>query len=59
MGFQVSPGVQTKEVDLINNIPGLAVSNGGMVGTFEKGPIDEVVTIGSEAELLSVFGKKP
>lgn len=57
MGFQVSPGVQTKEVDLINNIPGLAVSNGGMVGTFEKGPIDEVVTIGSEAELLSVFGK--
>ena len=57
MGFLVSPGVDVNEVDLTNVIPAVSTSIGGIVGHFKWGPVEEVVSVGSEKELVSVFGK--
>ena len=52
-----SPGVQVKEKDLTTTVRSEPTSIGGIVGVFEKGPIEQVVTIDSEATLIEVFGK--
>ena len=57
MAFQVSPGVLVTEKDLTNVIPAVSTTAGGIVITAEKGPVDEITTIGSEQELVEVFGK--
>ena len=57
MAFQVSPGVAYSEVDLTTTIPTTSVSNAGFVGYFSQGPVDQVVTISSENELVEIFGK--
>ena len=57
MAFQVSPGVLVKEVDLTNVVPALATSIGGLAGGFERGPMDQIIPIGSEKELVQTFGK--
>ena len=57
MGFMLSPGVDIKEIDLTNVIPAVSTSIGGTVGAFNWGPVDEIVTVGSEKDLVSVFGK--
>jgi len=57
MPFQLSPGVLVKEVDLTNVVPAVATSIGAMAGAFEKGPVGEIVAIGSEKELVDIFGK--
>jgi hypothetical protein len=57
MAFQVSPGVLVKEVDLTNVVPAVATSIGAIAGAFEKGPINQIVPIGSEQELVQIFGK--
>ena len=57
MAFLVSPGVQVKEVDLTNVVPAVATSIGAIAGPFEKGPVCEVTAIGSEEELVKIFGK--
>ena len=56
MAFQVSPGVQVKEIDATGVIPAVSTSIGGFVGSFNWGPVDEVRTVGSETELASIFG---
>jgi phage tail sheath protein FI len=40
MGFQVSPGVEVKEIDLTNVIPAVSTSIGGFSGYFKWGPIN-------------------
>ena len=57
MAFQVSPGVLVTEKDLTNVIPAVSTSAGGIVINAEKGPVDEITTISSEAELVDIFGK--
>lgn len=57
MGFQVSPGVDVKEIDLTNVIPAVSTSIGAIAGLFSYGPIDEVVEVGSEKDLVALFGK--
>ena len=57
MAFQVSPGVQVKELDLTTIIPTIATTPSGFVGLFEWGPANEVVTVSSENELRQVFGE--
>ena len=57
MAFQVSPGVLVKEVDLTNVVPALATSIGGLAGVFERGPMDQIIPVGSEKELVQFFGK--
>ena len=56
MAFQVSPGVQIKEIDATNVIPAVSSSIGGFAGSFNWGPTDEVCLVGSENELLEKFG---
>ena len=57
MAFQVSPGVLVKEIDLTNVVPAVATSIGAIAGAFEKGPMNTIVPIGSEQELVETFGK--
>ena len=57
MGFQVSPGVQVKEVDLTNIVPAVSTTIGAVCGPFEKGPVSEITSISSEKQLVEVFGK--
>ena len=57
MAFQVSPGVLVKEIDLTNVVPAVATSIGAIAGGFPKGPVNQIVPIGSEEELVSIFGK--
>ena len=56
MAFLVSPGVQVREIDVSNVVPAVSSSIGGYVGSFSWGPVDEVRTITSEKDLVSVFG---
>jgi hypothetical protein len=57
MAFQVSPGVLVQEKDLTRIIPAVSTSIGAFAGEFRKGPLDEVISISSEQELVSKFGK--
>jgi len=57
MAFQVSPGVQVNEVDLTNVIPAVSSSVGATVGKFGWGPALQEVSVGSEKELVQVFGE--
>ena len=57
MGFQLSPGVQTKETDLSTSIPAVATSLGATVGRFTWGPAFEPYLCTSEADLVEVFGQ--
>jgi len=57
MGFLVSPGVDVNEVDLTNVIPAVSTSIGGIVGHFRWGPVEEVVSVGSEKELVANYGE--
>ena len=56
MAFQVSPGVQVKEIDLTNVVPAVSTSIGAIAGAFQWGPVEEIRTIGSEKELVNTFG---
>jgi hypothetical protein len=56
MGFQVSPGVEVKEIDLTNVIPAVSTSIGGYAGYFRWGPVDTIGLISSEKELAGAFG---
>ena len=57
MGFLVSPGVHVREIDLTNIVPAVATTIGAIAGPFAKGPVSEVTTVGSEQELVDIFGK--
>ena len=56
MAFQVSPGVAIREIDLTNVVPAVSTSIGAVVVAGTKGPIEEIVTITSEKELVDSFG---
>ena len=57
MAFQVSPGVLVQEKDLSRIIPAVSTSIGAFAGQFARGPVDEIVAISSEQELVDTFGK--
>lgn len=56
MAFQVSPGVQVREIDLTNVVPAVSTSIGGFAGQFNWGPAEEIRLVSSEKELAKVFG---
>jgi len=56
MAFQVSPGVQINEIDATNVVPAVSTSIGGFVGSFNWGPVEQILTISSEQELVERFG---
>ncbi|OUU24671.1 MAG: hypothetical protein CBB97_11305 [Candidatus Endolissoclinum sp. TMED37] len=57
MAFQLSPGVLVQEQDATNVVPSVATTIGGIVGDFSWGPAREIVSIDSENNLVSRFGK--
>jgi hypothetical protein len=57
MAFQLSPGVLVKEIDLTNIVPAGATSIGAVAGGYSTGPVEEIIPIGSEQELVNIFGK--
>ena len=54
---QLSPGVAVLERDLTNVVNSTVDNVAAVVGAFEKGPVEDIVTITSEKELLATFGK--
>ena len=56
MAFQVSPGVQVKEIDATSVVPAVSTSIGGFAGSFNWGPVGEITDISSEKRLAEVFG---
>ena len=54
---QLSPGVVVLERDLTNVINSTVDNIAAIVGSFEKGPVEEVQTVTSEKELLAIYGK--
>ena len=57
MAFQVSPGVNTSEIDLTGAVVAAATSTGGFAGRFRWGPIEEVALVTDEDQLVSDFQK--
>ena len=57
MAFQLSPGVNVSEIDLTTIVPAVGTTEGAFAGRFQWGPINEIITIGNEVELVSTFGK--
>jgi phage tail sheath protein FI len=57
MAFQVSPGVNFSEVDLTAGAQQVSVSDAAFAGPFNWGPALEARNIGSEDDLVRVFGK--
>ena len=55
MAFQVSPGVQVKEVDLTNVVPAVSSTVGAFAGSFRWGPVDEVVSVSDSKGLVDAF----
>lgn len=53
--FQVSPGVRVSEVDLTTRTPVIANNGAGLVGLFAWGPLNEVVLVSSENDLVENF----
>lgn len=56
MAFQVSPGVNVREIDLTNVVPAVSTSTGAFVGAFTWGPVGEVRQVTSEKNLAELFG---
>ena len=57
MASQVSPGVVIRERDLSTGvITGVSPLRAGIASTFTKGPVGKIVNIGSERDLITVFG---
>jgi hypothetical protein len=57
MAFQVSPGINVSEVDLTAGAQQVSVSDAAFAGPFAWGPALQVMDIGSEDDLVRVFGK--
>jgi phage tail sheath protein FI len=57
MAFQLSPGVNVSEVDLTTVVPSTATTIGGFAGNFNWGPVNEIITISNEVQLVEIFGK--
>ena len=55
---QLSPGVLTREVDLtVGRADNVLDNIGGIAGPFPQGPVDDLVNITTEQELINAFGK--
>ena len=54
---QISPGVVVLERDLTNSVNATVDNVAAVVGTFEKGPVEEVRVISNEKQLIEEFGK--
>ena len=54
MAFQVSPGVNTSEIDLTNVVVAAGTSAGGIAGRFNWGPIEEIKLVTDQDTLVEM-----
>ena len=54
---QLSPGVVVLERDLTNVVNATVDNVAAIVGSFEKGPVEQITSITSEQKLLAIFGR--
>ena len=53
-----SPGIKIREVDLTKGgVTNTTVLSAGIAAPFEKGPVNQIITINNENELVNTFGK--
>lgn len=52
----MSPGVTTREIDLVNVTPSVDSSSGGFVGSFAWGAVDDITTVSDKKRLAALFG---
>jgi hypothetical protein len=57
MAIQVSPGINTSEIDLTTVVPSVSTTVGAIAGLFRWGPANQRTLVDSEATLARVFGK--
>ena len=57
MGFQVSPGVNVKEIDLTTIVPAVATTQAAFAGPFKWGPCEVRTNVVSENDLVNTFWK--
>ena len=57
MAFQVSPGVSVSEYDLTTIVPTVSTTTGAFAGVFRWGPVNEAHLMGSEDQLVNLYGK--
>ena len=57
MPFFLSPGVNVSEIDLTTIVPAVGTTQGAFAGAFNWGPMDAIVTISDEVELVNTFWK--
>lgn len=56
MPFFLSAGVRWSEIDLTTIVPAVGTTEGAFVGSFQWGPMDVIVSLGNEVELVNTFG---
>ena len=59
MAFQISPGVNTSEIDLTTVVPSVLTTAGAFVGAFNWGPAEKIKTINSEINLVKMLDTRP
>ena len=52
----IAPGVYTEEIDLSLYIPQLSTSILGLVGGFQKGPVNQITFIANRKQFEQIFG---
>lgn len=57
MAFQVSPGIDIREIDLTTTVPSVGINTGAIAGVFRWGPTGERIRVRNEIELVSNFGR--
>jgi hypothetical protein len=57
MPFFLSPGVNVSEIDLTTIVPAVGTTEGAFAGAFVWGPVQAIVSVGNEVELVNTFGK--
>ena len=56
MAIQISPGVNTTEIDLTTVVPSVLTTAGAFAGDFQWGPANHIMLVDSETTLVNTFG---
>ena len=57
MAYSLSPGVTWSEIDLTTIVPAASTTEGAFAGNFDWGPVNQIVTLSNELDLVRWFGK--
>jgi hypothetical protein len=56
MAIQISPGVNSTEIDLTTVVPSVLTTAGAFSGNFQWGPANKIMLVDNEITLLNTFG---